>query len=171
MSNYDRKFKGVWIPAEIWLNEELSLLEKTLIVEIDSLSSTAKGCWASNNYFASFFQLSPSRISRAITKLRENGWVEVDYKMERKRCIERRIRVICSSKGGVLQKRNRGIAKTHGGYCKNASVSNILNNTKEGFLEIWEKQGFKSEELMIEFQKKEQFKSFGILDEKKNAKL
>ena len=34
-----RNFKGVWIPREVWLSEELSLMEKVLFVEIDSLDN------------------------------------------------------------------------------------------------------------------------------------
>ena len=31
----ERDLKGVWIPKDIWLNKELSILEKLLITEID----------------------------------------------------------------------------------------------------------------------------------------
>ena len=34
MEKHDRDFKGVWIPKEIWLSENLSLMEKVLFVEI-----------------------------------------------------------------------------------------------------------------------------------------
>ena len=37
MKKQTRDFKGIWIPREIWLNENLSLQEKAFIVEIDSL--------------------------------------------------------------------------------------------------------------------------------------
>jgi hypothetical protein len=33
----NRDFKGVWIPKEIWINTDLSIIEKVLLVEIDSL--------------------------------------------------------------------------------------------------------------------------------------
>ena len=32
MSADNRDFKGVWIPKEIWLNEELTMLEKVIFV-------------------------------------------------------------------------------------------------------------------------------------------
>ena len=35
----NRDFKGVWIPKEIWLNPDLTLVEKCLLVEIDSLDN------------------------------------------------------------------------------------------------------------------------------------
>ncbi|MBS3668007.1 hypothetical protein [Vreelandella boliviensis] len=41
----ERAFRGVWIPAEIWLNRELSLQEKVMLIEIDSLQHQQKGCF------------------------------------------------------------------------------------------------------------------------------
>lgn len=35
----NRDFKGVWIPKEIWLSTELTLQEKVMLVEIDSLDN------------------------------------------------------------------------------------------------------------------------------------
>jgi len=34
MEKYPRDFKGVWIPKEIWLSDQLSLMEKVLFVEM-----------------------------------------------------------------------------------------------------------------------------------------
>ena len=48
----NRDFKGVWIPKEIWLNTDLSIIEKVLLVEIDSLDNSDRGCFASNEYLA-----------------------------------------------------------------------------------------------------------------------
>lgn len=56
-----RDFKGVWIPKEIWLSPELSLMEKVLFVEIHSLDNE-RGCYASNRHFAEFFGLSERQI-------------------------------------------------------------------------------------------------------------
>jgi len=43
MEKHDRDFKGVWIPKDIWLSENLSLMEKVLFVEIHSLDNE-RGC-------------------------------------------------------------------------------------------------------------------------------
>ena len=71
----NRDFKGVWIPKEIWLNEELTLLEKVIFVEIDSLDNE-NHCTAGNEYFAKFCDCSESKVSKAIKKLEELGMVE-----------------------------------------------------------------------------------------------
>lgn len=64
----NRDFKGIWIPKEIWENKNLSLQEKVFYVEIDSLNNE-NGCFASNDYFANFFDLSKKRVSMVIQEL------------------------------------------------------------------------------------------------------
>lgn len=71
----EREFKGVWIPKEIWLSKDLSMLEKVLLVEIDSLDND-KHCIASNEYFAEFCNCGTATITRAISHLKELGLIE-----------------------------------------------------------------------------------------------
>jgi len=74
MKNNKRKFKGIWIPAEVWESESLTLQEKVFLVEIDSLNNES-GCYANNNYFAKFFGLSTTRVSLVIGNLISKGFV------------------------------------------------------------------------------------------------
>tara|TARA_R110000803_G_scaffold137211_1_gene204187 strand:- start:1236 stop:1850 length:615 start_codon:yes stop_codon:yes gene_type:complete len=69
-----RKFKGIWIPAEVWESPELTLQEKVFLVEIDSLNNE-RGCYANNNYFGKFFGLSATRVSLVIGSLIKKGYV------------------------------------------------------------------------------------------------
>ena len=73
-----RGFRGIWIPAEIWLSD-LPLIEKVMLAEIDSLDND-NGCTASNKYFAQFFNVSVTRISNIINNLIKRGLVvsEID---------------------------------------------------------------------------------------------
>lgn len=71
----NRDFKGVWIPKEIWLNTELTMLEKVIFVEIDSLDGP-EHCYASNEYFADFCNCSESKVSKAIKKLKDLKLIE-----------------------------------------------------------------------------------------------
>lgn len=64
----ERAFKGIWIPKEIWLDVNLNISKKLLLVEIDSLDNE-KGCFATNDYFAKFFGISKDRISKLINTL------------------------------------------------------------------------------------------------------
>jgi hypothetical protein len=65
--NLSLEFKGVWIPAAIWLNKDLSLQEKMLLVKIDSF----KECFASNQYLADFMCLSVPRVKSILGNLRK----------------------------------------------------------------------------------------------------
>jgi len=93
MSTTPRKFQGVWIPAELWLDRNLSITEKVMLVEIGSLQDDERGCYASNAHFAEFFGLSISRVSEIISALAAKGLVEIEQIREGKRIVERRIRL------------------------------------------------------------------------------
>ena len=86
MERMQRNFKGVWIPREIWLSEELSLMEKVLFVEIESLDNE-RGCFASNRYFAEFFGVSPRQIASYVAALKEKGFVTVTIENSNERTI------------------------------------------------------------------------------------
>jgi len=71
----NRDFKGVWIPKDIWLNTDLSIIEKVLLVEIDSLDNSDRGCFASNEYLAKFVQLSEGRVANIISDLKKRKFI------------------------------------------------------------------------------------------------
>lgn len=83
--------RGIWIPTEIWQNEDLTVTEKLFIVKINALDGE-KGCYASNRYFSEFFKLSKSRCSAVIKNLKDKGYIVIHYAYEEgKNAIEHRI--------------------------------------------------------------------------------
>ena len=72
----NRAFKGIWFPKEIWFNEELSWIDKAVLMEIDSLDNE-NHCTASNNYLASFIGCSETSVSKSVSKLIELGYITV----------------------------------------------------------------------------------------------
>ncbi len=86
MITHDRDFKGIWIPKEIWLSPTLSLMEKVLFVEISSLDNE-RGCFASNRYFAEFFDVSPRQIATYVASLKEKGFITVRIVNQNERTI------------------------------------------------------------------------------------
>lgn len=88
----NRAFKGVWIPADIWLSKKLSLVEKVMLVEIDSLDNEY-GCFALNKHFADFFNLSKSRVSQIIKSLEDKKMINVNYQYDGKQIKQRTIRI------------------------------------------------------------------------------
>lgn len=89
----NRRFKGIWIPAAIWLSSELRVGEKIMLVEIESLEDEFRGCYASNAHFAEFFGLSVSRVSEVISALEQKGFIQVTQKRDGVRVVERQIRL------------------------------------------------------------------------------
>ena len=91
----DRGFKGIWIPREIWLSKELTIQEKVLLAEIDSLDND-EGCFASNDYFATFLGLSKERTRKIIASLKDKGYISIEliYKEGTKEVDKRIMKVI-----------------------------------------------------------------------------
>lgn len=88
MELVQRDFKGIWIPAEIWLAEDLTIMEKLFLVEINSLDNE-KGCFATNKHFSEFFGISKGRCSQIIKSLKEKGYISIYIKREGEAIKER----------------------------------------------------------------------------------
>ena len=131
-----RDFKGVWIPKEIWLSTDLKVMEKLILVEIDSLDNE-DGCFASNEHFSKFFSLSKNRCSEIIKSLEKKGYIKIDYiYQEGSKAISRRvIRCVRNIDGGI-RNIDSPIRKTEEGYSENrednnTSFSNTFSNTSK----------------------------------------
>lgn len=118
-SENNRKFKGVWIPADYWLDENLSIMEVVILTEIDSLDGD-NGCFASNKHFASFIGMTPAYVSKIIKHLKEKGYISVNYKTEN-RVTTRSIKIIRGTNSS-----KRGINNSLGGI--NSSKQGINNS-------------------------------------------
>ena len=116
----ERKFKGIWIPAEIWLNKDLSALDRVLLAEIDSLDND-NHCTASNEYFAEFCGVGVATITRSIKKLKELGFIETEM-IKSQTGSYRLIKMITPSN----QNDEGGVIKMINNYNNN---NNINNNT------------------------------------------
>jgi len=102
-----RDFKGVWIPKEIWLSQDLSLSEKCLFVEIQSLDNE-HGCYASNKHFARFLGISERQVTRLVKKLENKGYIKSKTSVVTKgdgQAFERVIRV----KGKYTRSSDKGL--------------------------------------------------------------
>lgn len=89
----NRDFKGIWIPKDIWLSKDLSMMEKIFFVEIDSLDNE-NGCFASNAYFAEFFDISKGRCTQIIKQLESKGLISIELFRNGKQVVKRLIRVV-----------------------------------------------------------------------------
>ena len=77
VEEHKRAFKGVWMPATILMNPNLTHAEKILMVHINSLDCEERGgCYATNKYLAMCVQLHELSVSRSISKLKSMGYIE-----------------------------------------------------------------------------------------------
>ncbi len=106
-------FKGIWIPAKVWLADDLKLIEKLFLVQINHLDNE-QGCFASNAYFSDFFGVSKSRCTQIIRQLSTKRYISIELIYEGKIISKR-----------VLNLLHRGIKLFKGG----------IENIKSGYLE------------------------------------
>jgi hypothetical protein len=75
------KFKGVYIPSSVWLDDRLSPTQKFLLCEIDAMSNGKnEPCFASNEHFAKHLKCSVGSIRNMIVKLKKLGYILTDFK-------------------------------------------------------------------------------------------
>lgn len=141
-SENNRKFEGVWIPAEYWLDENLTIMEVVLITEIDSLDGE-NGCFASNKHFADFLGVTSGRASQLITDLKEKGYIQATYTTNNN-ATQRIIRVV-NKLNTPVKKLNRGIKNTKGVF-KKCVTSNTSSNTSNSNTDSNSSSGRRREE-------------------------
>ena len=118
---YERDFKGIWIPKEVWLSDALTMQEKLFYVEIDSLDNE-DGCFASNAHFAEFFDISKGRCTQIIKSLESKKLITINLEYKGKQVVRRLIRVV--------NKLNTPLSFSKHPYLENAEGNNTaLNNT------------------------------------------
>lgn len=120
MEQEQRKFRGIWIPADVWLDERLSAVEKVLLMEIDSLDNDKyDGCIMGNKRFSEMLQCSERTVSTMVSHLKELGYIKQES-------FDGRTRVLKS-----LLNENKGVpapSKNCEAPTKNLLPNNIVNN-------------------------------------------
>ena len=106
-----QKLKGLWIPAEILLNKDLSDKEKIILSMILYLSEETKSCFASNKYIASIVNVTANRVSKIISSLKEKQYIKVQlkYKTDSKEIEQRQITPIVQNINRYNSKSQEGI--------------------------------------------------------------
>ncbi len=76
-----RKFTGIWIPAEIWLDNNLSGLAKMLYAEIASFG--VRGCWKKSEELYAPLGIQRLTFQKLCRELVEGGYIEEQRKFGR----------------------------------------------------------------------------------------
>ena len=98
------------LTSEVRYNENLTPNAKLLYAEITALINMNGECFASNKYFADLYGKSKTTISKWVSELVKEGYVEVKltYKEGSKEINNRYIRIL---KGGIVKNLNTPILK------------------------------------------------------------
>jgi hypothetical protein len=125
------------IPADVRYSENLTPNAKLLYAEITALSQKDGSCWASNKYFSNLYNVSTVTVSRWISSLVENNFInrEIVYKKGTKQ-IDKRYLQLCN--GGINKNVNAPInknVKDNNTSINNTSI-NISNRRKDFVLNV-----------------------------------
>lgn len=123
-----REFLGVWIPKDIYLNKDLSWMEKIILIEVTSFSENGK-CFATNQYFAEFLGISASRVRHIIADLVKKGYLnsKIIYKKNSKQ-VEKRILSVSSTTPPAKSSRTPMVENSHTPPAKSSHYNNIIDN-------------------------------------------
>lgn len=126
------------LPANVRYDPELKSTEKLLYSEITALTGKEGICWASNNYFAKLYNVTPHYISNLINRLAERGYINIEYEYKGKEITKRKINLLQKSVIGITKNCYTPITKK----CKdnNININNInriipTNNFSESDLQ------------------------------------
>jgi len=75
----EREFKGVWIPAEIWLDKRLTICEKAFLAEVDSFTGNGRTFHKSNETIQEEYGIAPRTVQRMVKKLVELGMLKSKF--------------------------------------------------------------------------------------------
>jgi len=169
MENKERDFKGVWIKKEIWLNTNLTLIEKVLIVEIDSLDNSDRGCFASNEYLAKFVNLSEGRVANILSDLKKRDFIIQLFFDGRNRGL-RINKHKCESSFNENVKAD--FTKTTKQHTRKREHNNTINNTDNNTDYIYSENEFSptEEEIKNPFTRKARENSVAYEQSKKERK-
>ena len=134
--------------ASVYLADDLTPIEKLMLVEIDSLTTADCACYASNDHFASLLRITESRANHLLSGLTKKGYVirvgfngRTTYRVVAPQfsanpktsslLIEqgRQGRVAKNNKPELMQKTRQGCEKQQGRPAKNDKQRIPIENT------------------------------------------
>ena len=130
--------QGYAICLNKWALDTRITNELGLLLIISSLSAKTGYCYATNGFLAQQFKTTTSTISKKITKLKELGYIQVDYEMQGKEIKQRNI-VLLDLTIPIVENDNTPCRKQQYPLVENDKENNIIynniNNKKENIKE------------------------------------
>lgn len=118
---------GYGICLNEWLEDESIKTELRLLIKISSLTAEKGFCYASNGFFAEYFNTSDVTISKQIKKLEKLNYIEIEYQRRGAEVLKRFIRL-----KKTLTDDYRKLKPTiKENFKENITSINIISNNKE----------------------------------------
>jgi hypothetical protein len=118
---------GYSICLNKWALDKKITNELGLLLIISSLSAKTGYCYATNDFLAKQFNTTIWTISKKITKLKELGYIKVDYEMVGKEIKQRNI-VLLDMTTPIVEMSNTPCRNEQYPLVENAKDNNINNN-------------------------------------------
>ena len=119
------------LPAEVRYNNNLTANEKLLYSEITALTGKTGECWASNEYFATLYNVTIRSIQRMISDLKKEQLIDIQLiKNQETNLVEKRIITLRGGDINVMRSRHKCL----GGHDINVTYNNINNNNKNEYI-------------------------------------
>lgn len=122
------------IPANVRYNQKLSANAKLLYGEISALASREGYCFASNQYFADLYQVTPRSVIRMVKQLEDGGFIRTQEERDKEtgQCKGRRIYLAVSTSD---EQPGDKIVTPSGQNCQEGGDKNVtplllINNNK-----------------------------------------
>ena len=143
MSN--RQFKGIWIPAHIWEQLDLTAAERCLWAEIDSFTNANSSYYKTNVQAAEELGISQRSVSRAFAKLEQIGAISTQKVGVRRvakstpwRDVQDTVAHNTSHDGEEALPHRRGIKNNVKNSVKNNDTKLVMPFEGKEFEDIWE---------------------------------
>jgi DNA-binding PadR family transcriptional regulator len=145
------------IPANVRYDENLKLGEKMMFGEITSLANKTGVCYASNNYFANLYKVTPQAISKWIKALEKNNYITISYEKEGKLTTRRIVKIVQSEVSTGIDTINSSLE----GYQQEIKENNTSINNKEN---IYKRKYGEFENVLLSDTEYEKLKQQNLLN-------
>ena len=130
MSEEKKSYYAI-IPANVRYDKSITPNAKLLYGEITALCNEKGYCWASNNYFANLYEVTPQAVSKWINQLAKKGYITLDYERAGNEIKQRNIYIATYQQiiKEVSTKDDVGINKRLRGYQQKIKENTTVNTT------------------------------------------
>lgn len=141
-------FISLVLPESVLGDNRLTCFERILLIDIVSLCKKNGYCWPTNRYFMKKFDCTKPTVSKSISSLSKNGYIDIEINNRETNNSKRIIKL-----SEVLKKRITSIQNNFNHYNKNKKdILDKIYYVDEFGIEYWQGEPIESKEATKEEQ-------------------